>query len=150
VRLRCVIDNNIFDEIADERGLLEHLQKMTEQGKLELLVTSRQAEECRASEKPELIRVLADIPVRVIGAAPFLLDVSRLDVDRLGPAEPHDMLRQQASSPRHIKDHLGVATAHLEMLPFVTEDTRLHGFAASLPGVDIWRWNELRAKVEQL
>jgi hypothetical protein len=36
------------------------------------------------------------------------------------------------------------------MLPFVTEDTRLHGFAASLPGVDIWWWNDLRAKVEQL
>ncbi|MEA2276316.1 MAG: hypothetical protein QOC78_1276 [Solirubrobacteraceae bacterium] len=148
--LRCVIDNNIFDEIAGESGLLQRLHGLTARGRLELLVTSRQAEECRASAKPELIRVLTDVPVRVIGAAPFLLDVSRLGVDRLGSPEPYDALRRQASSPRHVNDHLGVATAHLEMLPFVTQEARLHGFAASIPGVDIWWWDELRTKIELL
>src|SRR4051794_28988238 len=111
----------IFDEIAAEPGLVVKLRDLTTNGSLELLVTSRQAEECQRAQRPDLLAVLSDVPVRVIGAAPFLLDVSRLDVDRLGPVEPYATLRAFASSRRHINDHLGVATAHLETLPFVTE-----------------------------
>lgn len=140
----------ILDKIAAEPGLVAALRVLIEDDRLELLATSRQAEECRRSGKPHLIAVLDDVPVRVIGAAPFLLDVSRLDVDRLGPSEPYDTLRRHASSPKHINDHLGVSTAHLEMLPFVTEDKRLHGFAATQPGMEIWSWQELRRKIDAL
>lgn len=97
----------IFDKIAAEPGLVAALRVLVDDDRLELLVTSRQAKECRRSGKPHPITVLDDVPVRVIGAAPFLLDVSRLDVDRLGPSEPYDSLRRHASSPKHINDHLG-------------------------------------------
>ena len=148
--LRCVIDNMIFDKIDAESGLVAALKVLVDEDRLELLVTSRQAEECRGSGKPHLIAVLDDVPVRVIGAAPFLLDVSRLDVDRLGPSEPYDTLQRHASSPKHINDHLAVSTAHLEMLQFVTEDKRLHGFAATQSGIEIWSWQDLRRKIDAL
>ena len=74
----------IFDEIAAERGLVAKLRDLTTNGSLELLVTSKQAEECQLAQRPDLLAPLNDVPVRVIGAAPFLLDVSRLDVDRAG------------------------------------------------------------------
>lgn len=140
----------IFDKIADEPGLPEHLAALTEQGKLEVSVTSRQAEECRASGQERLIRLISAVPITVIGSAPFVVGVSRLDVDRLGPSEVYDALRAQATNPRHINDYLGVATAHFEMLPFVTEDRRLHRFAVSQPGVTIWQWGDLRRSIAAL
>jgi hypothetical protein len=150
MRLRAVIDNMIFDRIAAEPGLRKRLQTLTLAGKLQLLVTSQQEAECRASGNPELIAVLEEVPVTVIGSAPFVVGVSLVDIDRVGPAALYDALRAFASSPRHINDHLGVATAQQEMLPFVTEEKRLHGFAAEQAGVTIWNWSELRARIEAL
>lgn len=140
----------IFDKIADEPGLPERLTVLTREGKLELSVTSRQAEECRASGKDRLLRLIPEVPITVIGSAPFLVGVSRIGIDRLGPSEPYDSLRAHAPSPKHINDHLGVSTAQFEMLPFVTEDRRLHGSAASQPGVTIWSWSDLWRKIEAL
>jgi hypothetical protein len=145
-----VIDNMIFDKIAAEPGLADRLQALTAEAQIELLVTSDQEQECRDSEKPELVAILEAIPVRVIGSAPFVLDHSRLGLDRLGPPEPYDTLRKQAPSPRHTKDRLGTTTSHLERVPFVTEEKRLHGYTAQQPGITIWWWKDLREHIDAL
>ncbi len=148
--LGCVIDNMIFDKIAEEPGLAEQLAALTRQGNLELSVSSQQAEECKASGQEGLVSLIVEVPICVIGSTPFLVGVSRIGIDRLGPSEPYDSLRAHAASPKHTNDHLGVSTAGFEMLPFVTEDKRLHGFAASQPGVTIWSWSDLRRKIAGL
>lgn len=148
--LRCVIDNMIFDEIAAERGLVAKLRDLTTNGSLELLVTSKQAEECQLAQRPDLLgRVERRSGARHRRRA---LPTGRVAARCRpgGPAEPYDTLRAFAGSPRHTNDHLGVATAHLETLPFVTEDKRLHGFASTQPGIDIWRWRDLRRRIDAL
>jgi hypothetical protein len=140
--LRVVLDNMILDKIVDEPGRLTQVETVVRNGRARLLLTSRQREE-RDAAAPSRAAELQRVPVEIIGSSPFILGVSRLDVDRLDSSEPYDSLRARASSPKHLNDHQGVTTASSEGAPFVTEDERIHKHAVGIDGVDLWRWADL-------
>ncbi len=147
--LRVVIDNMILDKIVDDPTRLAQIEGLVRDCQVELLLTSRQCEE-RDAAAPTRAAELQRVPVKVIGSSPFILDVSRLDLDRLGSSEPYDSLRARASNPRHLNDHQGVSTASEERAPFVTEDDRIHKHAAGLTHVVLWRWDDLARELDAL
>lgn len=155
--LSVVIDNMIFDELRRDGECLARCKQRSGDGQLGLFVTSRQEEEVRAeggSYDPDVraanIDILESVPVRPIGAAPFLLDVSRLDLDHFGGEDFYDSLRAEASSLKHLNDHQGLTGALLEKMPFVTVEKRIRGSRAAQARVAVWPWERLRGEVMAL
>lgn len=147
--LVCVVDVNILDRIVGEPGMLERVCRATDTGHLVLRLTSRQQRELENT--PQALREqLGRVPVTVVGSAPFILGVSRLGIDRLGPDESYRSLRGNHQGDNHIEDHLGVATARLDGVSFVTDEKRLRRHARDRAAVEVWDWPELRRQIVAL
>ncbi len=139
----------IFDKIADEPGMLERVQGLSRIDQLALVATS--ISERQIAAVPDRMRRerLQSVPVEYVGTAGFVLDYSRLDVDRLGPSEPIEAIAK--GRHKEIADALVAATARWEALPLVTEDTGLRkAVARELPAVDLWRWSDLHVRIASL
>lgn len=120
----------------------------TDRGELDLVVTSvTEREVGLISDEVKRKRIMA-IPRRMIGTAGFVLDYSRLDVDRLGPEGSIEAIRQ--GRLKETLDALIAATAKSEGLLFVTEDVRLRKKVEDELKLVVWGWHQLRTDLMQL
>lgn len=144
---RCLLDAMILDKIAEDDRLLDEVRQLSDEGRLELVVTSvteRQLEPITEELKRSQI---ASVPRRVIGTVGFILDYSQLDVDRLGPDEPIEAIRK--GRRKETADALIAATAEWDELLLVTEDARLRR-AVERRGTPVCGWEQLRHEIERL
>lgn len=144
---RCLLDTMILDKIVEDDRLLDQVQRLSVEKKLELVVTSvteRQVEPITDESKRARI---ASVPRTVIGTVGFILDYSQLDVDRLGPDEPIEAIRK--GRRKETADALIAATAEWDGLLLVTEDVRLRR-ALERRGTRVCGWEQLRQDIERL
>jgi rRNA-processing protein FCF1 len=144
---RCLIDTNILDKIAEEDGLLTRIRDLSDQGKLELIVTSVTERQIAHIGDDEKRNCLSSIPRSMIGTVGFVLDYSWLDVDRLGPDGPIEAIRK--GRQKETEDALTAATAECDGLILVTEDQRLRR-AVAKRGTSAWGWADLRVEIGRL
>jgi predicted nucleic acid-binding protein len=144
---RCLLDTMILDKIAADDRMLNQVQRLTDESKLELVVTSvTERQVAPITEEPKR-RYIAAVPRTVIGTAGFILDHSQLGVDRLGPDEPIEAIRK--GRPKETPDALIAATAEWDGLTLVTEDARLRR-ALERRGTPVCGWEQLRRDIELL
>ncbi len=144
---RCLLDTMILDKIVEDDQLFDQVQRLSDESKLALIVTSvteRQVEPI--TEEPKRSRI-ASVPHTVIGTAGFILDYSQLDVDRLGPEEPIEAIRK--GRQKETADALIAATAEWDGLMLVTEDARLRR-ALERRGTRVCGWEQLGSDIERL
>jgi predicted nucleic acid-binding protein len=145
---RYILDTNILDKIAEEDQMVALVRDHTDRGELDLVVTSvTEREVGLISDRVKQKRITA-IPRRMIGTTGFVLDYSRLDVDRLGPEGPIEAIRQ--GRLKETLDALIAATAKSEGLLFVTEDVRLRKKVEDELKLVVWGWHQLRTDLMQL
>jgi hypothetical protein len=142
----CLVDSMIFDAIVDEPGMLDRIRAANDAGQLDLFATSVSERQIAAVPDPKRRALLQMVPVTYVGTAGFVLDYSRLDVDRLGPAEPIEAIA--GGKQRELGDGLIAATAAWDGVPLVTLDRRLQNRTRrELSHVKIWSWEDLREVV---
>jgi predicted nucleic acid-binding protein len=134
--LRCLIDSNVFDAIADEPDLLELVDRLTSARWLELLAATVSVEQVAATPDEWHRRALQRVRVLV---------VPPVDEDDPWVSELLLALRRISG----IDDALIAAAAAGQRVPLVTEDRRLREAATRhLPGLALWSWaDDLRPRI---
>jgi predicted nucleic acid-binding protein len=138
--LRCVIDSMVFDAIAEDRGLLDDVDRLTRARRLELLAALETMEEIAATPDEEHRRRLRRVRVLVVP-----------------PPEPsarsdRRLARMRTSTGVSEEDARIAVTAAAHGVPLVTEDRDLAlAVAAHLPDTPIWRWtDDLLPRIREL
>jgi predicted nucleic acid-binding protein len=132
------LDTNIYDKIADVPGALDLVNRLIAAGKVRLFVTHIQEDEL-ADAPASRRKVLGVVPRDVVPTYGFVLDHSRLDMARLGEAEPIEAVRGENWEKR-TRDALIAVTAGHEGHTLVTEDADLRTRAGAGLGVTVWDW----------
>jgi hypothetical protein len=137
----------ILDNIAEDDRLLDQVQQLSGEKKLELVVTSvTERQVLPITDEPKRARI-ASIPRTAVGTVGFILDYSHLGVDRLGPDEPIEAIRR--GRRKETADALIAATAEWDGLLLVTEDVRLRR-ALERRGTWVCGWEQFRQDIERL
>jgi hypothetical protein len=137
----------ILDKIAEDDQLLDQVKQLTDERKLELIVTSVTERQVAPIPEEPKRRLIASVPRTVVGTVGFILDYSQLGVDRLGPEEPIEAIRK--GRRKETADALIAATAEWDGLMLVTEDARLLR-ALERRGTPVCGWEQLRRDIEGL
>jgi hypothetical protein len=137
----------ILDKIAEDDQLLDQVKRLTDERKLELIVTSVTERQVAPIPEEPKRRLIASVPRTVVGTVGFILDYSQLGVDRLGPEEPIEAIRK--GRRKETADALIAATAEWDGLMLVTEDARLLR-ALERRGTPVCGWEQLRRDIEGL
>jgi hypothetical protein len=116
-------DTMVFDFIVETPGLLDSVIKLAAEEQIEILTTWVQEEQLAAAPT-EKQALFATVPRREVGPGVFVLGVSRIGVDRLGPSEPYEHVRGDGGN-KHVSDAMIAATASMDDAILVTNDGRL-------------------------
>ena len=151
--LRVMLDTNIFDRIIKIPGLVEHLQSLTANDRLDIVVTHVQEDELAGIQEAEKRRAIQQVPRRSVPTAVFVLDVSRLGQARLGEGHEggleYDTLHSE--NPKRVRDAVIALTAAAvaeEVEAFVTEDHGLaRGVRAKAKTLKVWNFTDFRLRV---
>jgi predicted nucleic acid-binding protein len=137
--LRCVIDSMVFDAIADDRALLDEVDRLTRARRLELLAALETMEEIAATPDEDHRRRLRKVRVLVVPPPSSARGDRRLARMRAGVGVSEEDARIAVTAAAH-----GV--------PLVTEDRDLAAAAAAhLPDTPIWHWlTDLLPRIEEL
>jgi predicted nucleic acid-binding protein len=137
--LRCVIDSMVFDAIAQDRALLDEVDRLTRARRLELLAALETMEEIAATPDEEHRRRLRKVRVLVV-PPPFSARADRR------------LERLRASAGVSEEDARIAVTAAAQGVPLVTEDRDLRlAVAAHLPDTPLWRWlTDLLPRIREL
>jgi predicted nucleic acid-binding protein len=137
--LRCVIDSMVFDAIAQERTLLDEVDRLTRARRLELLAALETMEEIAATPDAEHRRRLRRVRVLVVPPPSSARSDRRL-------------ARMRASPGVSDEDARIAVTAAAHGVPLVTEDRDLRRAAAAhLPETPLWHWaQDLLPRIEAL
>jgi len=140
-------DTMIFDHIVETPGLVESIARLAGDNQIELLTTWIQEEQL-AKAPAEKKALFGRVPRRQVGAGVFILGVSRLGEDRLGPSEPYDHVRGDGGN-KHVADAMIAATASMDEAMLVTNDSRLTR-RATHQGVAVVNFEAFRLTVLRL
>jgi hypothetical protein len=128
--IRCLLDSNIYDKLADHDECRNLLIRRCEQGLVEVFVTHIQADQLEKTpdgEKRKLLLATAQVVrSRRIPTDGAVLGLSKLGESRLGGGRGEIKVDDIADGKtKHYPDGLLVTTAAAEADIFVTEEKRL-------------------------
>jgi predicted nucleic acid-binding protein len=137
--LRCVIDSMVFDAIAQDRALLDEVDRLTRARRLELLAALETMEEIAATPDEEHRRRLRKVRVLVVPPPAGARGDRRLARMRTSPGVSEEDARIAVTAAAHD-------------VPLVTEDRDLErAMAAHLPGTQVWHWlGDLLPRIQAL
>jgi hypothetical protein len=142
---RAVLDSCGVDPLVEPPGAFDLVKRAIEAGELELLGTDVLVEELRISAAPDPKRAKVQALVglaRMVPTGAFMLNVSSLDLARLGSSPAGVQVLQDGDPDRYTKDALIGMTGLAEHCAVITSDRRLRRRAIEL-GIEVLHANEL-------
>lgn len=142
--LQIMLDTNAIDALTDDDDALRLVNQATDAGRLRLLVTHVQDDEIARIPDPDRRLRRKRLATSVVPTSVFVLDVSRLEMARLGDGRVYDQV--QTDGLHHAADGIIADTAAAEGLPVVTADRRLRARCRAL-GIEVFPVEELLQRV---
>lgn len=154
VPLRLMIDSMIFDKLIEDQRVLRALKELTEEGRVEVLVTHVQHDQLRATPDSQKRRRLLEVAGKVVPTHGVVVGVSGIGEARLADDQAMSVLRgvgergQGRARRRHMIDALIAATAEKEADLIVTDDQKLRARLRSMDmRVGVWTWERMRTHI---
>lgn len=141
--MKFMLDTMIYDRIIENPGLIERINVLSNEGKIEILSTHIQDDQLSKIPDSKKRAKISEINRKGVVTDGFILDLSRLDEAAFSDGEGISLCDIQSVSNGHTEDALIATTASRDADVLVTEDKRLSNrFKACTSVCKVWSFEE--------
>lgn len=148
-----MLDTNIYDLIITTPGLVDHINRLIDAGRIVILCTHIQEGELSKIENVRKRDKIVHIKRQVVPTAGGIFGISAIGYATCGDGSQSGVALNQIMSPKgcHAKDALIATTAAQHADVLVTEDKRLiNRFKAGSSTCEVWQFEQFKQHLSAL